>query len=162
MNNYTFENESDEEDDTLGEDVIYEPDEPTITKYNIVICQKYNELMHGVSDYEMNYHFLTIVRFKKLDMNIINLNLVEIPPNVIYKLDIAECIYLPSYHCISIIKTIWLKLIQRNWKRIVKERKLCILRRCNLNVINHREVFGKWPNDCLHYPSLRGMLFNLA
>jgi len=160
--------ETDHETDQETDDgeIIYESEEPTKTKNNIVICEKYNGLIHSASSShsEMNYHFLTIIRFKKLDMNIINSFMVNHNThyNVNSKLEIAECIYLTSYHCISIIKTIWLKLIQRNWKRIVKERKSCISRRCNQNVINYREIYGKWPNDCLHYPSLRGMLSKLS
>lgn len=175
MSNYTFEDETDHETDygtdnetdygTDDGETIYDTEEPTKTKNNIVICEKYNGLIHSVSSHnEMNSHFLTIIRFKKLDMNVINSFMINHNThyNVNSKLEIAECIYLSSYHCISIIKTIWLKLIQRNWKRIIKERKLCISKRCNQNVINYREIYGKWPNDCLHYPSLRGMLFNLS
>jgi len=161
MNNYTFEDGTDNmsDDETEYGDIMYEPEELTLTKNNIVICEKYNELIHGVSDNEMNYHFLTIFRFKQLEMNIINSFIIT--SNINSRIEIAECIYLPSEHCISIIKTYWLRLIQRNWKRIIKERSICLIRRCNRNAINHREIYGKWPNECLNYPSLRGMLSSL-
>ncbi len=77
-------------------------------------------------------------------------------------LEIAECIYLPSQHCVSIIKTFWLKLIQRKWKNICKERKLCIVRRANPNALKYREIYGKWPNNCANYPIMKGMLSKLS
>jgi hypothetical protein len=133
MNNYNFDNETDNEsydsmDETDDEDeydelnqIEYEPEETSTTRFNIVLCEKYNELTHGISNNEMNYHYLTMVRLKKLDTDFINL--IMTPNNSNFRLEIAECFYLPSYHCISIIKTYWLKVIQRVWKKIYKERK---------------------------------------
>jgi hypothetical protein len=76
--------------------------------------------------------------------------------------EIAECIYLPSYHCVAIIKTLWLKLVQRKWKNICKERKLCLLKRANPSALKYREIYGTWPNSCANYPRLKGMLSNLS
>lgn len=171
MNNYNFENETDNEsystgdetdpetDDENAEHVTYEPEEPTTTKLNIVLCEKYNKLLHGQAPKIMNNHYLTFLRFKQLNMDYINY--YKMTSNTLY-LEIAECIYLPSNHCISIIKTMWLKLIQRKWKYIYKERKLCISRRANPNALKHREIYGTWPNNCANYPQLKGMLSNLA
>jgi hypothetical protein len=169
MNNYTFEDETDNEsyvswNETDNEDeddpFEYEPEEPSTTKFNIVICEKYNELRHGVSTNEMNSHYLTLSRINRLDMGLINLFITNNNSNC--RLEIAECIYLPSYHCVSIIKTFWLKLVQRTWKRIYKDRKLCISKRAHPNAHKYREIYGKWPKNCANYPQLKGMLFNLS
>jgi len=168
MDNNTFEdetdnvsydswNESDDEDEQS--ELIYEPEEPSLNKFTIVLCEKYNRLLHGLAPKIMNTHYLTYIRFKKLNINVIDqFKMYSDSLN----LEIAECIYLSSYHCVSIIKTFWLKLIQRNWKRICEERKLCIARRSNLNALKYREIYGKWPNNCLNYPQLKGMLSNLT
>lgn len=167
MNNYIFDGETDSEsysswDETDNEsdygEITYEPEENTLTKYNIVLCEKYNELRHGVSNDNLNNHYLTLIRFKILDINIINALLNNSNNN----LEIAECIYLPSQHCISIIKTFWLKIIQKTWKKIYKERKLCILRRSNPNAQKYKEIHGHWPSQCTNYPQLKGMLSRLS
>jgi len=159
---YDTENESngswyETDDETEINEEIYEPEEISLSKYNLVLCERYNTLTHGFSA-EAKYHYLTHIRFKYLDINIIN-NYIN---NTLCKLEIAECIYLPSQHCVSIIKTHWLKLIQRVWKKIYRERKLTIIRRCHPNALRYREIHGSWPNYCINYPSLRGMLLNLS
>jgi hypothetical protein len=143
---YDSDNESYESDD---DEFIYDPEEPSSTKYNIVICQlNYDE--------EIYHHYLTLLRLKTFTSDfLINFSTEA-------KLEIAECIYLPSDYCISILKTIWLKLIQRVWKKIYKEKKLIISLRRNINSLKHREIYGKWPNNCLIYPTLKGMLSNLS
>ena len=78
-------------------------------------------------------------------------------PNYI-KPEIAECIYLETGECVAILKTFWVRLIQRKWKNICKERKRVIRERCNFKSLRHRELYGKWPKYCLTYPKLQGML----
>ena len=75
--------------------------------------------------------------------------------------EIAECIILSGNETVAILKTFWLRLIQRKWKNIIKERENIIKKRCTLNSLRHRELTGKWPNDCLHFPQLKGMLSQL-
>lgn len=167
MSTNNFENETDIEtagswdetdDETYMDDPRYEPEEESLTKYNIVLCEQYNKNKHGIVNGEINNHFLTIIRLKELDMDYIDLVSQFAHGHV----EIAECIYLPSEHCVSIIKTHWLKLIQRNWKKIYRERKLTIAMRSHPNALKHREIYGRWPNRCSIYPSLKGMLSNLS
>jgi hypothetical protein len=149
--------ETDDETEPVG-DILYDPEEESSTKYNIALCERYDKNKHGVVSGEINNHYLTCVRLKELDMDYINFVLQYNSVNV----EIAECIYLPSEHCVSIIKTHWLKLIQRNWKKIYRERKLIIAMRSHPNALKHREIYGRWPNRCSIYPSLKGMLSNLS
>lgn len=157
-----FDNESngswDETDDETENDPVYEPEEQSLTKYNIVLCERYNRNTHGYIDGVINNHYLTLIRFIKLDINFINLIRLNCPA----KLEIAECLYLPSEHCVAILKTHWLKLIQRTWKKIYRIRKLAITMRSHPNVLKYREINGKWPNNCSNFPNLRGMLANLS
>ena len=71
---------------------------------------------------------------------------------------IAEVIYLSSGECVAIIKTMWLRIIQRTWKRIFQQRKTVINKRLHVSALNFRELHGNWPNDCRFYPSINGML----
>lgn len=157
MDNY-LEDESDDESDDELNDTEYEPEEISLTKYNIVLCEIYNTTIYGESN-EAKCHYLTHTRLKNLDLNFID-DIRTIRPTL--RLEIAKCIYLPSQHCISIIKTHWLKLIQRKWKKICEDRILIIVRRCHPNALKYREIYGHWPNYCINYPILKGMLSNLS
>ena len=74
-------------------------------------------------------------------------------PNYI-KPEIAECIVLDSHHNVVIIKTIWIKIIQRKWKKIYAERMNVIRRRFLPTSLYTREVTGKWPRNCANLPGL--------
>ena len=74
------------------------------------------------------------------------------------KPEIAECIYLKNNEYVAILKTFWIRLIQRTWKRIFVERKNVILKRKMLSSLNYRQLNGKWPSYCYNLPSLYGML----
>lgn len=174
-------NESDYSDDDSDYDLLYEPEEQSVTRFNIVLCELYNERIHGepANDSNVGYHYLTINKYKKLHIEYINdiaeyINLEYFYLNdknhKIYrnyrniimrdnyvKPEIAECLYLQSGECIAIIKTFWIKIIQRKWKKIYKERQNLFMKRCSVQALKHRELTGKWP-DNLIYPSIRGML----
>ena len=74
---------------------------------------------------------------------------------------IGEINYLPSGECVVIIKTFWIRLIQRAWKRVFHIRKNVILNRKRLLSQYFREIHGKWPFDCNYLPSIYGLLKNL-
>jgi len=79
------------------------------------------------------------------------------------KPQIAEIIELNKssndlFYSVAIIKTFWLRLVQRNWRRVYKERIRIKALRCNAKSIFYREMHGKWPNSCIHYPGLKYML----
>jgi hypothetical protein len=72
---------------------------------------------------------------------------------------IGQVIYLSSGECVAIIKTVWLKLIQRCWRRVYNEKTRVISRRKQVDSLRYREVHGKWPNDCNYLPSINGMFW---
>ena len=59
---------------------------------------------------------------------------------------------------VAILKTHWIRLIQRNWRRVYLERERVCRLRCNPRQLQHRETTGSWAKDCLHVPTLHGLL----
>ena len=72
---------------------------------------------------------------------------------------IGEVIYLSSGECVAVLKTVWLRLIQRCWRRVYNEKNRVIKRRKQIDYLRYREVNGKWPNDCNYLPSIYGMFW---
>jgi hypothetical protein len=183
--------ESDYDDYSDEDDLYFDPDEESNTRYNIVLCELYCKLHGKGNGGKLFYYYLNISSFKKLDIIVINEicnnyntyykelvnNLLpensatNAPPfssvrnfnsivskNDYIKPQIAENITLESGHRVCIIKTIWLKLIQRTWKRVFALRKTIIKRRSNIHSLKIRELTGKWPENCRVYPELQGMM----
>jgi hypothetical protein len=166
------------------EENVYDCDEISPTKYNIVLCELFNHKLHGSTNSDVSKHYLLINRIKKLDFDFIdswvaplnqdyidrqeqitphkfirNYKNMIIQPNYI-KPEIGKIINLPTGHSVCIIKTMWLRVIQRAWKRLIKERKQIIQMRCRLQSLKHREITGWWPENCRYWPSLQGLLIN--
>ena len=181
--------DSDDSEDSYDEylfhnENLYQPEEQSLTQYNIIVCELYNSKLHGSLENgskEENIGYLVCCRFKVLDLDLIDgiagelvgayhlsirrgkhaiyrnyRNIIARPDY--FKPEIAKCVYLESRHCVAILKTIWIKLIQRKWKKVYAERKRVLGERCGVKALMVREVRGKWPTTCSYLPSLKGML----
>jgi len=73
-------------------------------------------------------------------------------------LQIGQVYYLKGDECVCVIKTIWLKVVQRAWKKIYKIRNEIKQLRCRPDSIMYRQFCGRWPQNCSYLPSIRGML----
>ena len=60
-----------------------------------------------------------------------------------------------------VLKTSWLKIVQRKWKNIIKRRKEILREMRSLKNLKYREIDGSLPNLKGSYPVLRGMLSDL-
>ena len=77
------------------------------------------------------------------------------------KPEIAECFNLPTGEYIAIIKTMWIKFIQRKWKKVFADRQYIIKCRSCPSSLSTRQLTGYWPQHCLRMPGLKGMLSNI-
>jgi len=186
-NDNEYDDDEYEDDSDIDDDVIYDPDESSPTRYNIVLCELHNPKIHGIDPQSnVTSHYLVDCRFKRLNMKIINAN-ASIITNVYSRLitrrdartnshpiyknytnivarktyikpEIAECMYLETQECVAVLKTFWIRLIQRTWKNVMRRRMAVIQKRTNPNALYNRQITGNWPSECSIYPGLRGML----
>jgi len=185
-NEYTYEYE----DSDCEDNDIYEPEEISATRFNIVLCELHNEMLHGLENNSaIQYHYLVSARFKNLNTECINdcaelwkdqyrrlatsqieqrkthriyKNYASIISKTNYiKPELAECVYLETHECVAVLKTVWIKLIQRKWRNIVHARREVMRKRSRPDAQHFKEINGCWPNNCLNYPGLKGMLSSL-
>jgi hypothetical protein len=117
-----------------------------------------SSLVLFTNDYNDYYHQLVSPTIKHSTIR--NYKNIIARPDYI-RPEIAECIVLPSQHTVAIIKTIWIKIIQRKWKKVYAERKRIIKMRMNYSSLKTREITGKWPQSCNYLPTLYGILHDL-
>jgi hypothetical protein len=135
---YHTDNEYDSDSSTIGVDDIFRP--KNIYENAKLFKKKYNRL-------SLHLKHPTIRNYK----NIIS------KPNYI-KPEIAEYIILPTQESIAILKTFWIRIIQRVWKKIYSQRKDILKKRCCPGAISTFQLTGKWPEHCRVLPGLKGML----
>ncbi len=99
--------------------------------------------------------------FFKYDYHMVSIYLHEMcisdidyyPHVQILQLDIAED------GCYRVImKTYWLRLIQRTWKRIYVQKMAIIRMRGSIRAQRYSEIHGRYPDGLRHLPELHGML----
>jgi len=142
--NYT---ESDEEFDYD----TYDNDETNLPRINydiISLKQKYFNLSICFTRYLYKH---PIIRNYQ---NIIS------KPNYI-KPEIGEYIILPTHETITILKTFWIRIIQKKWKKVFQEKQKIIRQRCSIQSLKIRQITGYWPIYCNNLPGLKGMLSKL-
>lgn len=165
-------------------DLIYDPDEEPENKSKFVLglCEQLNYVLHGpleknLSNNIVSDKFLTIFRFKPSNLDLLNvfainysdfrmkvydeflmfnneavvyddLNLELIKPEII-------SVYYVDDYCLAVKKTIWIKLIQRAWKKAYAKR-IQIMKMPSTLI--YRQTHGYWPK----MPNLVGMLSGLS
>ena len=65
---------------------------------------------------------------------------------------------LPGGENVAILKTHWLRLVQRRYRRLLSERLKLAKARATPRSLSHREACGSWPQDLQSSPTLRGCL----
>ena len=60
-------------------------------------------------------------------------------------LDIIKRVHDDDGYTFAIVKTFWLKLFQRRWKKIYQNKKDIIQKMKNPQSLFHRQIHGKWP-----------------
>jgi hypothetical protein len=66
----------------------------------------------------------------------------------------------PGTEHVAYLKTFWLRIVQRCWKRVFKARKELMLKRSNIKAIQERQRTGQWSKELREYPLFRLNLLN--
>jgi len=81
--------------------------------------------------------------------------------NNYFQYHIVKPYLLDSYHSIAVIKTYFIRIIQRVWKKFYNKRKIFYNERNKLSNIHFKNTHGEWPESCRIIPSARGILNNI-
>jgi|LakMenEpi03Aug12_release.lakeMendotaPanAssembly.Ray.scaffolds.fasta_scaffold401226_2 hypothetical protein len=71
------------------------------------------------------------------------------------KLDIVKCDELTGLEQVGYIKTFWLKIVQRRWKNVYKERQDLLKARSNPVALRERQLTGQWSKHLRQWPQFR-------
>lgn len=154
--------DDDEEHQDYEIDLIYNDDhvhldsEKQHLKYYIGIC-KY---IRGTNDLLFLSCVSPKVYFKYKHINIIeylreySISYVAKPPLHIMQLDIDST----DTNYTVILKTHWLRLVQKHWKKTFRERKRIMEERKSLRSIVAFRIYGKYQFGARSMPGLQGMM----
>ena len=142
-------NYEDDDDNDYEDNNVFAPEEPSTTKYNLVLCEIYHHSLYGSSMPQTNLHYIVNTRWKNFVAaeiypvcdflnatlnNIARYSMHRMEPHPIrayqqiysasdcVKPEIAETYMLPSGEMMCVLKTFWIRIIQRKWKKIYRDR----------------------------------------
>ena len=75
-------------------------------------------------------------------------------------IDIMQLNIKPDGTYSVLLKTFWLKIIQRKWKKIYKQRIEVIRQRMKIHSLKYKEINGNWPSSISYLPTLYGLMVN--
>ena len=74
------------------------------------------------------------------------------------KIEIIKLYINAEYYNVAILKTIWLRIVQRTWKKIYKKRELIKNKRLSISSQLHFRIYGKYPQGFCVLPTIVGMI----
>lgn len=149
--NKNEDSDSDENDSILSNDTIDNSDIEN-SSYSLKVKETIQLHQNKYLLLRRNLHLMahpTIRNYKKI---VTHKNYI--------KPEIATC-YLMNGVLVATLKTFWLKIIQRKWKKIYNQRQTILQNRKSISNILYRELHGKWHISCFYLPSITGMMNEL-
>jgi hypothetical protein len=103
---------------------------------------------------------ITFYKFSfQLVMNyLIKYSIVSRRSRNLKKLHVIQLCILNDESYLAVIKTYWIRLIQRHWKKIYANRQHIIRMRCSIYSMHYARVHGKYPIEVRYLPSIYGLL----
>jgi hypothetical protein len=68
------------------------------------------------------------------------------------RLEIIQADVLTGQEEVAYLKTFWLRIVQRRWKKVYKERKELLQQRGQMAALRERQRTGKWPVSLREWP----------
>ena len=75
-----------------------------------------------------------------------------------YSIDIYKIYYKPTFETVGVKKTFWIKIIQRRWKKLYRERLNMINKRKSIESLKYRQIHGDWPLGMKVLPSIKDII----
>lgn len=120
-------------------------------KYDYILLNKVSSktfFKYLYEDIQSFLRFYSIIRPRQVEVDIIKINFIKDNEGNI------------TYQCV--LKTHYIRLIQRNWRRVMNEREIIWKRRMNPKYLFERQIYGKWNSpEIRSLPGLYGMMSNL-
>ena len=131
-----------------------------MSSFKLAICSIFDPNVFGMDENSspgiLNHH-LIIYTFKAVDFYNNNykdiIDMINEEQNLThYKLDIVKCETLSGLEQVGYIKTFWLKIVQRRWKKVYKERQDLLKKRSSIIALQERQQTGQWPKHLRQWP----------
>jgi len=113
-----------------------------INETNVTLNEFINEIK-DIRKYENNIKNGIIEKYYTNE-DILNSLLNVLNSRYLFGLQIIQHIEINDYY-LAVIKTHWIRLIQKRWKNVFKQRRNA---KKNLFNLRHREIYGKFPDSC--------------
>jgi len=138
----------------------YADSEKESGKYYIGFCTKYRyRILMDIVISPKNFVFFKtehVLQYLNMNRALAHCGYLSRTNNYIHIMKL--CIDEKGFYT-AVLKTHWLRLIQRTWKRIFRERQAILKKRMNIHNLRVRELTGKHKIGLNILPSIHGMLF---
>lgn len=137
------------------------------SNFKLAICAPFDPVIYGIDENSSpgilnHYMIVYTIELEEFYDNSYK-DLIEFITNstngIEPRLDIVKCEELSGLEQVGYIKTFWLKIVQRRWKKIYKERQEMLKRRSSIVALRERQQTGQWPKHLQQWPKFRLNLY---
>jgi hypothetical protein len=148
------ESDSDEIDEIYDMDSEHNDNEKENYKYYIGIAKLIRPYGYYLLTNSISSNMFFLYPFETIRNYLMEYSIIETynPKVDILKLQMIDNIYT------VIKKTVWIRLIQRHWRKVLSDRMKIRIRRGQIYSQRHFEMTGKYPSELSRLPGLYGML----
>ncbi len=154
-----------------------------VRMYQLAICEIFHPVLHGEAEMHVNSHFLiyttidlpdfysreylseenSLRRYVKA-VQILHGSLNETHPLIrnyrtvakkYIRLEIIQADVLDGQEEVAYLKTFWLRIVQRRWKKVYKARKEILRQRQQMIALQERQRTGNWPPHLRSWPAFK-------
>ena len=148
------------------------------TTYQLALCELFDPRYHGLDENSspaIDQHFLIYMeiepnvfqansykaderrlqRFWRNNGSALNYNKKQIRLEII-----CADLLTPGGEEVAYLKTFWLRIVQRCWKKVFKARQEVIKKRSTMRALQIKQRTGQWPEGLRHYPVFKLNLFS--
>jgi hypothetical protein len=167
-------------------DIIYSKKPNKRAPYQLGICEVFHPAFHGqdanstsgihaqfliyttmgsADFYSDNYLYevRSLSRYHNATLQLLNgsaehpsIRNYDVVYNKYMRLEIIQADVLTGNEEVAYLKTFWLRLVQRRWKKIYQARREMLQKRSGIKALQERQRTGQWPIGLRTLPSLHG------
>jgi hypothetical protein len=109
------------------------------------------------------YEVRSLLRYHNATLQLLNgsaehpsIRNYDVVYNKYMRLEIIQADVLKGNEEVAYLKTFWLRLVQRRWKKIYQARREMLQKRSDIKALQERQRTGQWPIGLRTLPSLHG------
>ena len=125
--------------------------------YQLAFCERFKPQLHGIDENSSPHISENFLIYSTIELDEFMTGEHKEEERYLrrynIRLEIVQAAELmPGQEHVAYLKTFWLRIVQRCWKKVFKARQLFLKQRSSIKALAERQRTGKWALELRNYP----------